>query len=297
MREFAQAPSVLVFDDIVRVYFSTRPPSENGQYISYMAYVDLNRKNLFEIVDVAKEPVLPLGKPGTFDEFGTNPTSVIRVGNDIRVYYCGWTRCISVPYNAAIGVAVSDDGGLTFKKAGSGPVLPYSVDEPFVIGSPKIRYYNGTWHLWYGAGKKWVHDESKPEPVYTLRLATSADGFEWEKYGKEIMPCRLEENECQASPDVFYSGKKYHMFFSYRYNLGFKNRGKGYRMGYAYSHDGRTWVRDDTLAGIAVSDEGWDSESISYPHVFELDGGVYMLYQGNEIGRYGFGIAKLEGTL
>ncbi len=36
---------------------------------------------------------------------------------------------------------------------------------------------------------------------------------------------------------------------------------------------------------------------ISYPHVFELDGETYMLYLGNQVGREGFGIARLEGEL
>jgi hypothetical protein len=36
---------------------------------------------------------------------------------------------------------------------------------------------------------------------------------------------------------------------------------------------------------------------ISYPHVFELDGGIYMFYLGNQVGKNGFGLAKLEGTL
>ncbi len=32
---------------------------------------------------------------------------------------------------------------------------------------------------------------------------------------------------------------------------------------------------------------------ISYPHVFELDGSTYMAYLGNQVGRYGFGLAVL----
>ncbi|MEI6898836.1 MAG: glycosylase, partial [Bacteroidota bacterium] len=39
------------------------------------------------------------------------------------------------------------------------------------------------------------------------------------------------------------------------------------------------------------------SEMISYPHVFSLDGNIYMLYLGNHVGRYGFGLARLEGDL
>jgi hypothetical protein len=33
---------------------------------------------------------------------------------------------------------------------------------------------------------------------------------------------------------------------------------------------------------------------LCYPHVFELNAKVYMLYNGNEFGRYGFGLAELE---
>ncbi|HMJ47110.1 MAG TPA: hypothetical protein VK498_07250, partial [Ferruginibacter sp.] len=69
---------------------------------------------------------------------------------------------------------------------------------------------------------------------------------------------------------------------------------RGYRIGYAASDDLLNWKRDDNAAGITVSESGWDAESISYPCVFELDDEIYMIYQGNEIGRNGFGLAKLE---
>src|ERR1700751_2050308 len=79
LKEFAQAPATLVFDDFVRVYFSCRPRADdNGQYVSYSAYVDLDRANLFTIRSIARQPILDLGGVGEFDEFGTYPTSVIR---------------------------------------------------------------------------------------------------------------------------------------------------------------------------------------------------------------------------
>ena len=87
------------------------------------------------------------------------------------------------------------------------------------------------------------------------------------------------------------------MFFCYRYGLDFRSKENGYRIGYASSIDLINWERDDSKAGIDVSEEGWDSEMISYPHVFELDGKIYMLYLGNGVGREGFGLAELEGDL
>ena len=68
---------------------------------------------------------------------------------------------------------------------------------------------------------------------------------------------------------------------------------RSYRIGYAFSDDMINWTRDDSKAGIDVSETGWDSEMIAYPHVFELDKNIYMLYLGNQVGRFGFGLAKL----
>lgn len=299
LKSFAQAPSVLKFDDFIRVYFSCRPnPDEKGQYVSYSAYVDLNRKNLFEIVNLAKEPIFKLGERGTFDEFGTYPTSVIRKGDEVLAYYAGWTRCESVPFNVAIGAAISKNNGETFEKIGSGgPALSYSLNEPFVLSGPKIRQFNNTYYLFYIAGRNWIANDGKPEPVYKIRMAHSKDGLNWIKADKDLIESKLEENEAQASPDVFFHNNKYHMFFCYRYSLGFRGKEKGYRIGYASSSDLINWERDDSKAGIDVSEEGWDSEMISYPHVFELDGKIYMLYLGNQVGKEGFGLAELEGEL
>jgi hypothetical protein len=298
LKEFAQAPAVLVFDQFVRVYFSCRPPADSdGQYVSYSAYVDLDRRDLTQILRVAEKPILDLGGLGEFDEFGTYPVSVIRQGDEYRAYYAGWTRCESVPFNVAIGCAVSRDGGVSFIKIGRGPVLSYSPDEPFVLSGPKIRRFNGRWYLWYIAGRKWKIVDGRAEPVYKIRMATSDDGLAWNKVNRDLIESRIEEDEAQASPDVFFANGKYHMFFCYRYSAGYRSKDGGYRIGYASSADGFDWTRDDAKAGIYVSPEGWDSEMISYPHVFELDGKIYLMYLGNQVGRNGFGLAQLEGIL
>ncbi len=298
LKEFAQAPATLVADDVVRVYFSCRPPADaNGQYVSRSAWVDLERADLFRVREVAPEPILPLGGLGEFDEFGTYPVSVMRDGDQVRAYYAGWTRCESVPFNTAIGAAVSTDGGRSFTRLGNGPVLSYSPDEPFVLSGPKIRRFGGRYQLFYIAGRKWKVVDGRPEPVYKIRLATSDDGISWRKHGRDLIESRVEPDEAQASPDVYFAHGRYHMFFCYRYSSHFRGRQNGYRIGYATSTNLVDWVRDDARAGIDVSDQGWDSEMISYPHVFELDGRVYMAYLGNQVGRHGFGLAVLEGTL
>ena len=295
MKEYAQAPAVLEFDKFIRVYFSCRPdPDKSGRYVSYSAYVDLNKNDFFDILNIAEKPILEHGDLGTFDEFGTYPVSVIRQDKEVIAYYAGWTRCESVPFNVAIGRGISRDGGKTFEKEGDGPILSYSINEPFILSGPKIRRFNNRWYLYYIAGTKWIPNNGKPEPVYKIRLAFSDDGINWQKHDKDLISSRIEEDEAQASPDVFFHEGKYHMFFCYRYSLNFRSKEGGYRIGYAWSDDLVNWTRDDSKAGIDISDEGWDAEMVAYPHVFKLNGKIYMFYLGDGVGRYGFGLAELE---
>jgi len=297
MHEFAQAPSTLLFDDFVRIYFSCRSQKdEKDQFVSYSAYVDVGKKD-FKIKNIAQRPILELGKKGTFDEFGTYPFSAIKISdNEIWGYYAGWTRCESVPFNTAIGMSISRDNGKTFKKLGVGPVLSYSPDEPFIISGPKIRRFNNHYYLFYIAGKKWILVDGRPEMSTKIRCAVSDDGISWRKLGRNLIPEKYDEDESQASPDVFYSNGKYHMFFDYWIPTNFRQTKKR-RIGYASSLDLIHWERNDEKAGITVSENGFDNEMQAYPHVFEIDGQIYMLYLGNEVGRYGFGLAELKGEL
>jgi hypothetical protein len=79
------------------------------------------------------------------------------------------------------------------------------------------------------------------------------------------------------------------MWFSYR-----GAEVKKYRIGYASSFDCKTWKLELERAGITVSENGWDDEMIEYPYVFEHSGELFMLYNGNDFGRTGFGLAVLD---
>lgn len=282
-------------ESYVRVFFcSRRAPDADGKYLSFISYVDLDKEDLRKVLRVSDHPVLNLGRRGTFDEFGTNPVSVIKYRNEIRAYYAGWTRCESVPFNAAIGLAISRDGGQTFNRLGDGPVLSYSPDEPFLLGSPRVRRFQGRWQMWYVAGQEWRKVGDRPEPIYKIRMAVSEDGISWIKQGRNLIANVLGERECQACPDVTFRDGRYHMFFSYRDIFDYSKGKGGYRIGYASSSDMHNWRRNDELVEMHRSGDKWDSEMISYPHVIQVRDSTYMFYQGNGMGREGFGLAILR---
>lgn len=294
--EFAQSPQTLIMQDRVRVYFSTRERDQVGKWLSHVAFVDFDH-DMQRIIDVSSQTVIELGALGCFDEHGIFPVNVIRDGDRVLAYTTGWNRKVSVSADAAIGLAISHDNGLTFQKMGNGPILAASLHEPFLVGDAFVAVYGGIYHMWYIYGKKWQQNEpaSPPDRVYKIAHATSNDGINWQRNGQAIIADKLNEDECQALPTVFHRNGLYHMYFCYRQAHGFRTQtNSAYRLGYAYSTDLIHWQRDDSQAGIDVSAEGWDSQMQCYPHTFELNGKIYMLYNGNEFGRYGFGLAVLE---
>jgi len=297
-REFAQSPQTVVFEDFVRIYFSTRKKDIiTGKYLSFIAFVDFD-KELRKILNTSQKEIIPLGELGTFDEHGIFPINLFKEKDRILAYTCGWNRRVSVSVETSIGLAISNDGGLTFTKYGNGPILSSSLKEPVLVGDAFVQKYDNIYHMWYIFGTKWMKATSlEPEArVYKIAHATSFDGIHWEKEeGVQIIEDTLNADECQALPTVIKIGSRYHMYFCYREATDFRNNPKrGYQLGYAYSDDLKKWTRDDQAGRVPTQERDWDYNMMCYPHLFECNGKVYLLYNGNEFGKYGFGVVELE---
>lgn len=289
--EFAQSPQTLVYDNFVRIFFSSRQ-MDGTKFLSHVLFADF-ALDLTTLIRVAEEPIIPLGAIGTFDEHGIFPMNVIRVGKLIYGFTTGWSRRSSVSVETSIGVTVSHDDGRTFQRLGPGPILSSSLNEPFLVGDGFVKKINDVFHMWYIFGTAWRQFEkgSQPDRIYKIGYATSLDGLNWTRSGHPIIEDRLGPEESQALPTVIERNGIYHMIFCFRFSTDFrKNPARGYRLGYAWSKNLKQWHRDDDL--ISFSPTSWDSEMQCYPHLFELKNQVYLLYNGNNFGRFGFGIAK-----
>lgn len=291
---YAKSPQALVFNDYVRIYFSTCY-NDGNKLISVVKYVDFN-KNFTKIINYSEHEVISRGELGCFDEHGIFPFSPLRYNDQIFGYTSGWSRRQSVSVETGIGLTISFDNGNTFNRIGKGPVLTASLQEPFLVVDGYVLPVNNILHMWYIYGTEWkkFDENAEPERLYKIGHATSVDGVNWIKDGIQLISDKLEY-EAQALPTVINIDNVYHMYFCYREANNFRtDKKRSYRIGYAYSNDLKTWTRDDDVAGIDISLDGWDSDMICYPNLFELEGTVYMLYNGNSFGKYGFGLAKLE---
>lgn len=296
MCSHAQNPSPVVLRDRIRIYFNTRPETRNGLSASHPAYVDVDLQNPRCIIDISPEPVLTLGDMGCFDQHGCMTVSVVCKDDEFWMYYVGWSRCVDVPYDWAIGLAVSQDGGRHFKRMFRGPIIGSQYNEPYLQnGQFVLRMNERDWHMWYSTGLEWIKSEAKLESRYIIVHATSSDGIRWERNGKPLLPFVLKD-ETQTTPTVFKLQGRYHMYFSYRHSTAFRNAERGYRIGYAWSVDMNTWCRDDSIGGLDVSTGGWDSEMVCYPSVCAVGERLYVFYCGNDFGRGGFGCAELTSV-
>ena len=179
-------------------------------------------------------------------------------------------------------------------------MLTSSLYEPFLIGDAFVMRVGEGFHMWYICGKRWIESNTsdQPERVYKIAHAVSKDGISWSKEGNMIISDAIGPDECQALPSVMEYNGVFHMVFCFRDAVGFRSEaGKGYRLGYAYSTDLRTWTRDDDVLSLKLSGEGWDGQMMCYPHIFNHNGQVALLYNGNNFGREGFGLALLQSDI
>jgi hypothetical protein len=290
-RSHAQVPTPLLYDDKVRVFYADR--YEDGR--SYTTFVDLDRRDLSRVIYAHKEAILPFGEPGAFDDDGIMPGHALHRDGQVWLYYNGWNRGVTVPYRNSVGVAVSDDGGTTFRKLYEGPVLDRAPREPHMAVTPTILREGDLWRMWYVSGLRWALVEGNYEPVYVIKYAQSTDGVAWERPNLQCIS-QSHSDEAFAHPTVVRRGDEYLMWYAYRDSKDYRDGKGAYRIGFATSPDGLSWLRRDSEAGMDHAAEGWDSTMTTYPAVLKIDGRIVMFYNGNGFGRSGFGYAILEHT-
>lgn len=280
----ALMPMVEIIDEneeLIRVYYAPRDHKNRSE----IHYFEFRLSNPTNILRLSKNSVFKHGQLGTFDDSGITPGNLLKVNGKTLLYYTGWNLTVTVPMNNSIGVAEMDMDG-QFKRYGHGPILTRVLNEPYSCASPFVMHDNGIYRMWYASMDKWEMENGSPKHYYNLKYAESKDGINWIRNGQIAIDYEDSKNYAFGRPFVMKEDNIYKMWYAFR--------GDYYVIGYAESKDGIHWVRKDEEAGIDVSAEGWDSEMIEYPCIFDCNGKRYMLYNGNGYGKTGIGLAELK---
>lgn len=273
---------VLIDGDVYRIFFSGRD-ADNRSSVGAVD-VDIVRR---EIIHVHRRPFFENGPESSFYADGVSIGNCYHVDGRQYMLFMGWQTPKGQHWRGDIGrLVVSSD--LTLALDSDLPFMTSNEFDPISLSYPwVIEGEGGGFTMWYGSTSTW--DGGNGEMVHTINFAASSDGHHWIREGLAV-PYELGIAQAFSRPTVVRDAQgDYEMWFSYRSGTGQK-----YRIGHAVSENGKAWTLALNNAGIDVSDDGWDSEMIEYPFVFDHKNERYMLYNGNGYGKTGFGLAVLK---
>lgn len=271
----------LLNDEVIRVYAGFR----DATGVSRIGYVDLDARAPSRILGVSAAPVIDIGLPGCFDDNGVILGDVIRHDGKVFMYYVGFQLVDQVKFLAFTGLAISTDGGTTFTKYANTPVMDRSDEGLYFRAIHSVMIEDGLWKCWYGVGSDWAIINGIQYPQYKTRYIESSDGVHFGREGSLCIDFEGDEYRI-GRPRVRKVADHYEMYYTAGTLRG------TYLPGYAASKDGVTWTRKDAEVGIAPSESGWDSKALSYTAPLTLGGKEYLFYNGNDMGKSGFGYAE-----
>lgn len=283
MSSALQPTALITGENTARIFCGAR----DDKGISRIMCVDIiKQEDELSVTSIKKKPVLDVGLPGSFDDNGVVPSAIIKSNGKIYLYYAGYQLTNNVRFLVLGGLATSEDGGETFNRLKNTPILERTSDE-FLFRVPHTVFYeNGKWRVWYGGGNNFKVSGSRTLPVYDIRYMESEDGIHFPDTGTAVLK-NINDEHRVGRPCVIKRDNKYFMFF------GASTNEIAYRLAYAISDDGYVWERKFDI-GITYSEDEFDSSMSAYPCVINLQNKYFMLYNGNQYGKFGFGYAQLE---
>lgn len=280
-RSHAMLPTPLVLSDRIRVYVACCDEDLRGRIFR----VDLDRDDPRRVIEFEPAPVLDLGPTGAFDEHGVNPSQIIARDGRLLLYYIGWQRISAdVPYTLFAGLALSDDGGLSFCRRGSGQILQALPGERFFRTAPFVFPDGSGWRMLYiGGGEFFDGVAGKRLPTYSLRETFSADGYRWDLPAASclIAPDRARGEIGWGRPVLWQEDHGTSLIISRRAETGYTLRQA-------------TVDRETLYWSTLLSDatEEWEASMTCFGAPCRAGDWEYLFYNGNQFGRYGFGLAR-----
>ena len=235
-------------------------------------------------IGVLTQPISTFNPQGPWDDYAGNPVispstsydahdvldtcAVVGASNDIYVYYAG-----KYDGNAYLCGAVSTDGGYTFTKFASNPLIEH-------VGPTSAVYHNGQYYIFYASSqwdpvnqvsndkmRIWVAVTSNPQDLSSAQhyICVSPGTGSWDYNavgGGRVF--RLGDKWY-----MIYQGDDVHFDFDPRFHA-------------AVSDDLIHWrkIVNDKPMFLRGQSGNWDQGAIWWGETLQWDGSLYMLYEG-----------------
>lgn len=281
---FMTPHAMLLNDEVIRVYGGVR--DKHG--ISRIIYLDVEAKKPENIIQISDKPVLDIGEKGCFDDNGMILGDIVNVEGALYMYYVGFQHVQKVKFYAFSGLAISTDGGETFQRHSQVPVLDRTETGRFGRCIHTVLYEDNLFKCYYAVINGWKHINHIPYPVYNIWYTQSEDGIHFPAAEDDLCIDTRGQEYRIGRPKVYKTKHGYEMYYTRDLVT------KEYVAGYACSEDGKAWTRKDEELKLVPSGSGFDSEMACYPVKLKCNYGTYLFYNGNGMGKEGFGYVRVQ---
>jgi predicted GH43/DUF377 family glycosyl hydrolase len=246
-------PKIFVDNGIYRMYYL------NYSFPSPVSYAESQ-----DGVNWARPDSLPIiraGVSGKWDDGGTGPGPVYKVGEKYYMMYQGYD---AINKHFKIGLAISTNGR-TWEKYPN-PIISDSLNWEYNLVACDVKIINEKYYLYYASGG-------------SIGLAVSTDGINWKKYSSLpiLTPTQAWESGNITFPSVVKDGSKYVMLY-----MNNTSSYSGIAFGIATSIDGINWMKDsqNPIFKKNQTSNNWASGGIVYPYLLKTGDEFRIYYTG-----------------
>ncbi len=212
-----------------------------------------------------------LGLPGIWDSVHVANPFVTYGNGTYRMWYQGTNSKWQIGYTTSLnGISGWDR-------------LPYSIIYPDSTNiwenedeDPTIVYALGKYRMWYSAVKAtWAQGGIDR---MELRYAESDLGTNWVKLNC-VMKGTLgtwDAGGINRGKSILYKDGVFHMWYTGT-NENPVETNPYWRIGYATSNDGCTWIKQNNSAPVIEPTETWELNNVSFPNVI-FENGIYHMW-------------------
>jgi hypothetical protein len=232
------------------------------------------------------ELALDIGDPGCFDDNGVMPGCIFDYDGRLFMYYMGFQLVHKVKFYAFTGLLESQDDGESWYRISKTPILDRSDNGLFVRAIYDIvQLRDQKWRIFYSAASRWEMINGVNYGPTEIFYADVENPLELSNVKGTRLPFTDDFNYRLGHPKISFNGTTgiYEMY------CNSDNVNKEYSYRKFTSVDLTNWLEVVKDIPLGAKDE-WDGLMQTYPAAYTVNDQRVILYNGNDMGREGFGI-------
>jgi hypothetical protein len=279
----ALVPTPLVIDpNHVAIYSSFIDHEFRGR----IGRVDIRVDNGHpEVLDVSRNPILDLGIAGSFSQYGVGMGAFWPNQVNCDLYFVAFDRPAGFKFKAFTGKARFNSTNQRYEHVSDKPEFGPEMGGQTIVGVHDIFEHQGLMHVLVSIGSGFERINGKNFPQYQVHLASGTDLEHLEISDKPIIEAKSPTYRI-GRPRITKTTEGFEVLVTAGKLDG------SYLPEVYYSRDLVDWTRGSVESFVSKQVIDFDDKHQCYLSRFTLNGEEWIVYNGNNMGISGFGLAK-----